>query len=125
MKCPYCHGNEIVWDYKTGDLVCTSCGSVIDKIYSYENNVSNEDIMIIPKYVYTDFYRKIEKYKKIENKLKNNTHQIRKTIIYNGSYMKESSLSAMKLIENDEKLLILYDLMDSMPLFRSKNIRYK
>ncbi len=35
MKCPYCGGVEIVWRYNEGYVVCSSCGTVIDKIYDY------------------------------------------------------------------------------------------
>jgi len=33
MKCPACLSSEILWDMKTGSIVCTNCGLVIDEIY--------------------------------------------------------------------------------------------
>jgi uncharacterized Zn finger protein (UPF0148 family) len=33
MKCPYCGSEELVWDYKNGAVVCSSCGCIVDTIY--------------------------------------------------------------------------------------------
>ena len=33
MKCPYCGSTNLVWDYQRGEVICTYCASVIDKIY--------------------------------------------------------------------------------------------
>ncbi len=30
-RCPYC-GSYLVWDYTTGDVICSSCGVVVDRI---------------------------------------------------------------------------------------------
>lgn len=32
FRCPYC-GGQIVWDYDFGEVVCSSCGTVVDIIY--------------------------------------------------------------------------------------------
>ncbi len=32
FRCPYC-GGQIVWDYSLGEVVCSSCGTVVDIIY--------------------------------------------------------------------------------------------
>jgi len=122
MKCPYCGSSEIIWDYKTGDMVCSTCASVIDKIY-YDNLCeASDDLVVTPKYAYYDFFKKLERLNKYKEK---NKKKIRKMIMYNGSSIKESSLSAMKIVENNERLLILYDIMDTLPKFRSKNSKYK
>ncbi len=33
MKCPLCGLGPIVWDWSRGDVICSSCGVVIDRIY--------------------------------------------------------------------------------------------
>lgn len=33
MKCPECKDDNVLWDYKTGTIVCGNCGLVIDYIY--------------------------------------------------------------------------------------------
>jgi len=125
MKCPYCGSSEIVWDYKTGDMVCSKCASVIDKIYYDNLYETSDDVVITPKYAYYNFFKKLERLNEYKEKIKKNKRKLRKTIIYNGSSIKESSLNTMKILENNERLLILYDIMDTLPQFRSKNSKYK
>ncbi|MCD6428213.1 MAG: TFIIB-type zinc ribbon-containing protein [Desulfurococcales archaeon] len=33
MRCPYCGSSDLIWDYQRGEVVCTQCASVIDRIY--------------------------------------------------------------------------------------------
>ena len=42
MKCPNCGCKELMWDFQRGDVVCTNCGLVLDKILILSNNVSNQ-----------------------------------------------------------------------------------
>ncbi len=35
MKCFYCGCNELVWRYEEGYIVCSRCGTVLDRIYDY------------------------------------------------------------------------------------------
>lgn len=47
MICPEClNENTIIWDYKNGVLVCSACGTVLDRLYDFEcnrtNNVNSE-----------------------------------------------------------------------------------
>lgn len=122
MKCPYCGSENLVWDYEHGNIVCSECGSVIDQIYSDFEFIDNEPVVTSLSY-YIDFKKKLDTYnrlKQLEDKIKKS-----KLVIYNGSNVKETSLNALKLIENNEKLLILYDVIDNIPMFRSKSIKYK
>jgi transcription initiation factor TFIIIB Brf1 subunit/transcription initiation factor TFIIB len=41
-RCPYCNG-ILVWDYRTGDIVCSKCGAVIDRIFVMERDVQREE----------------------------------------------------------------------------------
>ena len=125
MKCPYCGSNEIIWDYKTGDVVCLRCASVIDKVFYTDQYETADEITITPKFAYYDFFKKLERYNQYKDKIVKNEEKTRKMVIYNGALIRESSLSAMKIIENNERLLILYDVIDSLPQFRSKNSIYK
>lgn len=124
MKCPYCGSDKVIWDYANGCLVCSECGSVIDQIYSSETYYDIEDEnTLIPNFLYSDLAKKIENADKFQKELSNDN--LRKFIIYNGSIVRESSLNSLKLIENNEKLLLLYDIVDSLPKFKSKSIKYK
>ncbi len=42
MRCPYCGSNDIVWDYVRGDVVCASCGTVLERIYVAEQRIGQE-----------------------------------------------------------------------------------
>ncbi len=33
-ECPIC-GGPLVWDYREGEVICSSCGYVVDRIYDY------------------------------------------------------------------------------------------
>ncbi|BFH73357.1 TFIIB-type zinc ribbon-containing protein [Sulfurisphaera javensis] len=126
MKCPYCGSENLVWDYKNGNLVCTECGSVLDKIYSYDNyQDNNEEIILVTKSLYPDFFQKIERITKYNKVRTVKRKGLEKIIVYNGSLLRESSLNALKAIENNEKLLLLYDIIDTHPMFQSKNSKYK
>jgi len=125
MKCPYCGSSEIIWDYKTGDIICLRCASVIDKVFYADQYETADETIITPKSAYYDFFRKLERYKQYIDKMEKNREKVRKMVTYNGALIRESSLDAMKIIENNEKLLILYDVIDSLPQFKSKNSIYK
>jgi len=34
MHCPRC-GGQLVWDYRCGEVVCSACGTVVEKIFDY------------------------------------------------------------------------------------------
>lgn len=36
MKCHECGSTNIMWDYRTGSIVCCNCGLVLDIIYEYK-----------------------------------------------------------------------------------------
>ncbi|MEM3285329.1 MAG: TFIIB-type zinc ribbon-containing protein [Fervidicoccaceae archaeon] len=40
-RCEAC-GGTIVWDYRTGDIICSSCGLVIGRIYEHEEERSGD-----------------------------------------------------------------------------------
>jgi len=41
MRCPYCGSEELVWDYKNGVVVCSSCGCIVDTIYVSQPRTSS------------------------------------------------------------------------------------
>jgi len=43
MLCTYCYSTNIIWDYERGYVVCGDCGTVLDVIYYYSINTSQED----------------------------------------------------------------------------------
>ncbi|PUA32770.1 MAG: hypothetical protein B7O98_04790 [Zestosphaera tikiterensis] len=42
MRCPYCGSESIIWSYSSGDVICSECGSVIDRIYTYDECCLNQ-----------------------------------------------------------------------------------
>ncbi len=67
MKCPYCGSLEIVWDNRTGAVVCTRCGSVLDNIYDYDaSNFMHSDLSeLMPSYSAAIARRRKDKLHKI------------------------------------------------------------
>jgi len=45
QSCPYC-GGQLIWNYASGEVVCSSCGAVVEKIYDYSPPlpVENEEL---------------------------------------------------------------------------------
>ncbi|WP_244372325.1 TFIIB-type zinc ribbon-containing protein [Staphylothermus marinus] len=43
-KCPVC-GGTLIWDYESGEVVCSKCGLVVDKIYDYGVSREREDVV--------------------------------------------------------------------------------
>ncbi|MCD6195602.1 MAG: TFIIB-type zinc ribbon-containing protein, partial [Staphylothermus sp.] len=41
-QCPVC-GGILVWDYQRGEVICSSCGLVVDRIYDYSPLRENEE----------------------------------------------------------------------------------
>lgn len=139
MECPYCKSKNLVWDYKNGVIVCSSCGLVVDQIFdqSAYNDYEIENISsskyIIPQEIYlnksSNFISKTNKILDINIKVnrvkKSRKNFEEKLIFYNGSIIRESSLISLKYIENNEKLFIVYDFIDRIPKFKDKHIKYK
>jgi transcription initiation factor TFIIIB Brf1 subunit/transcription initiation factor TFIIB len=44
MRCPCCGSEELVWDYKNGAVVCSSCGCIVDIIYVSQPSASGSSI---------------------------------------------------------------------------------
>ena len=107
MKCPYCGSENLVW--REGQVVCSSCGSVIDRIYDGASFF--EPIKPKPATKYTVEKEEIPIYKDV--------------VLDNGAVIRAESLPAIKLIESNELFLIIYDVVNSHPLFRSKTIKTK
>ena len=120
MKCPYCGSKNIIWNEESGEVVCANCGAVLDRIYYAGSYQGDSETVTIPKSAFPDFYKKVERIKKWRRPAMK-----RRVVLYNGRYIRELSLNAVKIIESDEKYLILYDIIDSLPEFRGRDIRYK
>jgi len=43
MECPECKSQKLVWDYKRGDVICSSCGLIVDTIYVNHNHLSKDN----------------------------------------------------------------------------------
>jgi len=123
MKCPYCGSTEIIWDSKGGNVVCANCGSVLDRVYitstAYEEQVAQPSIQ------YELFYEIVKREREFKRVFNRNGSKWRKIVVHNGALVRETSLPAMKLIESNERFLIIYDFVNSLPQFRTKTIKNK
>jgi hypothetical protein len=45
MRCPLCGSPNLVWDFERGEIVCASCGYVVDRIY-VSNDVRHEPVTV-------------------------------------------------------------------------------
>ncbi len=45
MQCPWCGSRRIVWDMERGEVVCSDCGTVIDRIYVNQINISDPEYL--------------------------------------------------------------------------------
>ncbi|AAY80049.1 TFIIB-type zinc ribbon-containing protein [Sulfolobus acidocaldarius] len=133
MECPECKSREIVWDYKCGNLVCSNCGLVLDKIYDDHNYIDNEIMIKIQStftnvtiLTYKDKIEKIDKIIKFNSKLsKKQLPKSRKLLNYNNAIIRSSSATIIKYLDFNEKLLLVYDIIDTIPILNNISIKYK
>jgi len=119
VECPYCGSRNIIWDYERGEIVCGECGTVFDKIYSFIE-YRDEEPIYISRVNYNSFYRKIGRINEWRERVVG-----RDIVLYNGAFINKESFDAAKIIESNEKYLIIYDIMNRIPKFKAKDIRYK
>jgi len=128
MKCPNCGFDELIWDTKSGSVVCPNCGLVIDQIY--EDSVVNVDEDIItgsykPGHYLTLNKKETEILRNIITKNLKSKSSSKKAIYYNGNIINSDSLNAIKFLENNELLLIIFDIVNNIPKLASKHLKYK
>lgn len=44
LRCPLCGSPNLVWDFERGEVVCTSCGYVVEQIYVSETRYVSETV---------------------------------------------------------------------------------
>ncbi len=96
MECPVCGSNEIVWDNKNGEVVCSNCGIIIDNIYYSGRNESEstETIIISNKFYKDDILIKELRIKtflkknRIENKKTDQYEIILRSMLLDAQYKK-------------------------------------
>lgn len=114
-KCPSCHG-QLIWDYENGEVVCSSCGYVVDRIYYYgpprideneeiwreiriKNNPRRNNIVRKYRYHYK-LYREVESYVKDKPWLEVDYDKIFETGKMINTIKSKATLEAEKNIEN-------------------------
>ncbi|AAK40619.1 transcription initiation factor IIB family protein [Saccharolobus solfataricus] len=103
MQCPACGSNEIIWDNKNGEIVCSNCGTIIDNIYyNGQNESESTEIISINNKFYKDDIQVKEL--RVKNFLKNNRIETKKIDQY------EIILRSMLLDSQYKKIYkLLYD----------------
>ena len=139
-----CGPENIVWDYKKGEVICSKCGTIIDRIYSLDNVNSGTSDETRYSFVYKEkYYRwiknKEKSYKKFKiilnkiNKIKSKTNKIE---INNDSfeyYIKTGkqifilkNKNENNKIFNDEEILeIIEKFIKKDPILNSRTRRAK
>ncbi len=79
IECPYC-GGFLIWDYKSGDIICSSCGLVVDRIVDCRVKVYDEEENINKNSRETTSSKKLSRayiiYKKILKRIKDNQREL-------------------------------------------------
>jgi len=47
MKCWYCGSEDVAWDYRTGSVVCRSCGLVLDVIFDNSSGFVEDGVAVL------------------------------------------------------------------------------
>jgi len=47
MKCWYCGSEDVVWDYRTGSVVCRNCGLVLDVIFDDSSKFVEDGVAVL------------------------------------------------------------------------------
>jgi len=47
MKCWYCGSEDVVWDYRTGSVVCRNCGLVLDMIFDASTGFVEDEVAVL------------------------------------------------------------------------------
>ncbi len=46
LSCPICGSVELIWNESQGEVVCGSCGTVLDKIYHFNQEFFDREVII-------------------------------------------------------------------------------
>ncbi|MCY0883793.1 MAG: hypothetical protein OWQ50_08515 [Acidianus infernus] len=119
MQCPYCGSNDLIWDNIHGNIVCASCGSVIDTLYDYSQIDTSEDII--------DLNKNLSERKETRNFIKlTETVSNKFRIINNKKNMKfitEDGELALSLLNMDKKVYKVYEYLEKNGIFCGRKIK--
>lgn len=74
-ECDYCGSQDVVWDFKNGFVVCSSCGSVLERIYSAPSvRLETARLSVRERYVnaseLSDKLRRVKTFRSVRSKMK-------------------------------------------------------
>ncbi len=145
MRCPYCGSNDIVWDYVRGDVICASCGTVLERIYVTEQHANQELVQepvktrIHKRYgnnrrvtltKYTSEYLKLIDKVKRSKRLKNiviDSEQLRRYVDGEGPPVKifKRNPQNVQTLLKDPKVRLVLEVMLRFPRLSSRTDRAK
>ncbi len=146
MRCPYCGSDNIVWDYVRGDVICASCGTVLERIYVTEYRRANQELMQEPVKTrtykrygrsgrvtltkYTSEYLKLISKVKKSKRLKNiiiDSEQLRKYVEGEGPPVKifKRNPQNVQTLLKDPKVKLVLEIMLRFPRLSSRTDRAK
>lgn len=120
MSCPYCGSNNLIWDVKSGTVVCMECASVVDVIYDDKEFSSTDIIIDLNKITINDVTRKflvdLNKIQKTKTKYKINNSNTSK-------YISEDGILALEFLKMDPKVEKIYNSLTEKGFFSGKKLK--
>jgi len=99
MKCQCCGSEELVWDYKNGAVVCSSCGCVADIIYDAHTYSNNGSVNRVAERLYR--LQRMVRRKMVKEAMKRFELEKRGYILVNGVVIHSRSLAALRIVESN------------------------
>jgi len=133
LRCEMC-GGELVWDYRTGDVICSSCGAVVDRIYVEEKTNQAEERMVrigrnastAPKSyrMFRSVYRRMSSGRKLT--INNDSFQsFLKTGKHVGVLEHPVNQELRRILSSDEELSMIYRKIERSHAFSGRTMRTK
>jgi len=135
VKCSYCGSGQIISDYRTGEVICSECGTVIEKIYYNGPTNTDEEIVVSPlSYEEIQKINRLKRYKYLKSKLNRpllvmNTHNAHDFLTRGGKEWRlvihKNSLAALDKLRQEGALKVAYQVVSERVRISSRTERVK
>ncbi|MDT7900582.1 MAG: TFIIB-type zinc ribbon-containing protein [Acidianus sp.] len=121
MQCPYCNSKNLIWDSIHGNIICASCGSVIDTLYDYSQIGTSEEII--------DLNKGVSERKETRNFIRLTETISNKFRIFNNKenmkFITEDGELALSLLNMDKKVYKIYEFLEKNGMFSGRKIKIR